>query len=422
MDWSDPSVRKVLREMFSAAVASADPHAAVLKHLPERPKGRCIVVGAGKASAAMAAAIEVAWGDVDISGVVVTRYGHAVPSGRVQIIEASHPVPDSMSVEAAARIQAAVRGLKPQDLVLALVSGGGSSLLVSPAGDMTLEDKIAINAALLSSGATISEINTVRKHLSGIKGGRLAQLAQPARVVSLIISDVPGDGLSEVASGPTVPDPTTVEDAREVIARYRLNLPAAAQSYLAWGRETPKPGEIDLDARIIASPSLALKAAADVALRHGLTPCVLGDALEGEAKELGRIMAGISRSVKTHGLPVAGPAVLLSGGEATVSLGSLTAGRGGRNTEFLLALALDLKSSAGIWAIAADTDGIDGVENAAGALVGPTTLSKFAAAGIDPRVALAGHDSYTAFSKIDDLIVTGPTRTNVNDFRAILVR
>lgn len=422
MEWSDLSVRNVLREMFSAAVASADPHAAVLKHLPERPTGRCIVVGAGKASAAMAAAIDAAWPDVDVSGVVVTRYGHAVPSGRVKIVEASHPVPDHMSVEAAARVRNAVRGLKPDDLVVALISGGGSSLLVSPAGDMTIEDKMAVNAALLSSGATISEMNTVRKHLSGIKGGRLALLAQPARVVSLIISDVPGDDLSEVGSGPTVPDPTTVEFAREIIERYGLDLPAAAQDFLASGRETPKPGEMDVDARLVAAPSLALKAAADIALRHGLTPCILGDALEGEAKEVGKVMAGIARSVKNHSLPVSGPAVLLSGGEATVSLGSSRAGRGGRNTEFLLALALDLKASAGIWAIAGDTDGIDGVEDAAGAFVSPTTLSRFTTAGIDPRVALTAHDSYTAFSEIDDLVITGPTRTNVNDFRAILIK
>lgn len=418
-NWDDATVRAVLREIFDAAVESADPRSAVLRNLPERPRGRCVVIGAGKASAAMAAALDAAWPDVDVSGVVVTRYGHAVPAGRIEIIEAAHPVPDTMSMEAARRIMHAVDGLQPQDLVVALISGGGSSLLAAPAGNMSLEDKQAMARMLLACGATISEMNTVRKHLSRIKGGRLAEMARPARVVTLAISDVPGDEISEIASGPTVADRTTVDDAREIITRYGLKLPDTALDVLAAGLETPKPGTPEGEARIIAAPSMALAAAARVARRHGLSPLVLGDALEGEAKEMGRSHAGLALSRRHQMVHSQQPTVLLSGGEATVSLGGRSPGRGGRNTEFLLGLALELKGAQGIWALAGDTDGIDGSESAAGAIVTPTTLARMREAGIDPMDALENHDSYSAFQGVNDLVITGPTLTNVNDIRAI---
>ncbi|MUO43055.1 glycerate kinase type-2 family protein [Agrobacterium vitis] len=421
MTWDNASARNTLRRIFDAAVASADPERVLSRHLPERPMGRCVVIGAGKASAAMAAALDTAWSDVDLSGVVVTRYGHAVPSGRIRIIEASHPVPDDMSVEAADRIIGAVRNLGPDDLVIALISGGGSSLLVSPAAGMTLADKKAVNEALLTSGATISEMNTVRKQLSGIKGGRLAQLAYPARVVTLVISDVPGDDPSEIASGPTVANDTTIDDAREIVARYRLALPPAAQDVLANGGARDYAGRVSSDVRMIASPSMALEAAAAVAAASGLTPVILGDALQGEARDVGTVFAGIAISASTKGLPVSGPAVLLSGGETSVSIPADTKGRGGRNSEFLLSLAIGLDGAEGIWAISGDTDGIDGVEDAAGALIGPDSLARMRGGGINPRSALSRHDSYTAFKAIGDLVITGPTLTNVNDIRAILI-
>ncbi|MGV1988628.1 glycerate kinase type-2 family protein [Agrobacterium sp. 22-221-1] len=421
MIWNDASARDVLRRIFDAAVASADPAKVVASHLPERPKGRCVVIGAGKASAAMAAALDTAWSDVDLTGIVVTRYGHAVPSGRIEIIEASHPVPDAMSVEAATRIMAAVGGLGADDLVIALISGGGSSLLVSPAGRMTLDDKKAVNRALLASGATISEMNTVRRQLSAIKGGRLAQAAYPARVVSLVISDVPGDDPSEIASGPTVANPTTVDEAREIVSRYRLNLPETAVEVLANGGAAAGPDSRNSEVRMIASPGMALVAAAQTARSHGLKSLILGDALQGEAREVGTVFAGIALSAKQNSNPIDGPAVILSGGETSVSLPPDATGRGGRNTEFLLSLAIGLNEADSIWAIAGDTDGIDGVEDAAGAIVTPTTLSRLRQAGVTPRAALSGHDSYTAFKAIGDLVVTGPTLTNVNDIRAILI-
>ncbi|EKJ97432.1 hydroxypyruvate reductase [Bradyrhizobium lupini HPC(L)] len=380
-----------------------------------------MVVGAGKASAAMAAALEAAWPNVDLSGVVVTRYGHAVPTGRIEIIEASHPVPDDRSAEAAKRILAAVEGLTADDMVIALISGGGSALMVSPAEGMTLADKMAVNRALLASGATISEMNAVRKHLSRIKGGRLALAAKPARVVSLLISDVPGDDPSEIASGPTVADPSDIETVREIVSRYALDLPENVRKVLEKGEETPKAGDIAEDIRLIAAPSLALQAAADEAVKLGLTPLILGDSLEGESRDVGAVMAGIAISARRKGLPLKGPAVLLSGGETTVTIGKGPAGKGGRNTEFLLSLALTLKGADGIWAIAGDSDGIDGVEDAAGAVVTPDTLARMRAAGVDPRQSLVSHDSYTAFRAAGDLVVTGPTLTNVNDIRAILI-
>ena len=424
--WNDHSAKDALNRIFMAAVASADPAKALQHHLPSPPKGRCVVVGAGKASAAMAAALEAAWPHVDLSGVVVTRYGHAVPTARIEIIEASHPVPDDKSAEAAKRILAAVEGLTADDMVIALISGGGSALMVAPAEGMTLADKMAVNRALLASGATISEMNAVRKHLSRIKGGRLALAAKPARVVSLLISDVPGDDPSEIASGPTVADPSDIESVREIVSRYALDLPENVRKVLEKGEETPKAGDIEEDIRLIAAPSLALQAAADEAVKLGLTPLIRGDSLEGESKDVGAVMAGIALSASRKGLPVKGPAVLLSGGETTVTLnrgvgGKGPAGKGGRNTEFLLSLALTLKGADGIWAIAGDSDGIDGVEDAAGAVVTPDTLARMREAGVDPRQSLVGHDSYTAFRAAGDLVVTGPTLTNVNDIRAILI-
>jgi hydroxypyruvate reductase len=419
--WNDLRAKDALNRIFMAAVASADPAKVLQHHLPYPPKGRCVVVGAGKASAAMAAALDKAWADVNLSGIVVTRYGHAVPAGRIEIIEASHPVPDDMSAEAARRILAAVEGLTADDMVIALISGGGSALMVAPAQGMMLADKMAVNRALLASGATISEMNAVRKHLSRIKGGRLALAAKPARVVSLLISDVPGDDPSEIASGPTVADPSDINNVREIVSRYALDLPENVRKVLEKGEETPKAGDIEEDIRLIATPSLALQAAADEAVKLGLTPLILGDSLEGESKDVGAVMAGIALSASRKGLPVKGPAVLLSGGETTVTIGKGLAGKGGRNTEFLLSLALTLKGAGGIWAIAGDSDGIDGVEDAAGALVTPDTLARMRNAGADPRQSLVGHDSYTAFKAVGDLVVTGPTLTNVNDIRAILI-
>jgi glycerate 2-kinase len=419
--WSDAAARAVLRDVFDAAVASADPGAAVLRHLPEKPKGRCVVIGAGKASVAMAAALDAAWGDVDLSGVVVTRHGQRAAAGRIEVLEASHPTPDAMSEEAGRRILAAVKGLTADDLVVALMSGGGSSLMVLPAGGMTLADKQAVNASLLASGANIVEMNAVRKHLSAIKGGRLALAAHPARVVTLAISDIPGDDPAAIASGPTVANASTLADVHEIIARYKIELPPAAQAVLAACEETPKSLSAQNSVHVIAAPSLALAAAARIAAQAGLTPLILGDALEGESRELGVVMAGIARSCRLNGFPVAAPAVLLSGGETTVTIGKGPAGRGGRNTEFLLAFAIAMAGEPGIFALAADSDGIDGTEDAAGAFVTPDTLARARTANLDPRSHLVAHDSYSFFAGIGDLIRTGPTGTNVNDIRAVLI-
>jgi hydroxypyruvate reductase len=418
--WSDDRARAALRAIFDAAVASAAPGPAVLRHLPDKPRGRCVVVGAGKAAAAMAAAVDEAWPDVAVSGVVVTRDGYAVPAGRIAVLEASHPVPDARSADAARHILNAVRGLASDDLVLALISGGGSALMALPAGAMTLADKQTINRALLASGATISEINAVRKHVSAIKGGRLAAAARPARVVTLAISDVPGDDPATIASGPTVPDPTTLADVRAILARRNIVLPPMAKAVLDSGRETPKPGEIETDVRLIATPALALAAAAEAARGFGLMPLMLGDALEGESREVATVMAGIASAVRRHGTPARAPAVLLSGGETTVTLGNAP-GRGGPNSEFALSLAVALQGAQGIWVLACDSDGIDGTDDAAGALIGPDTLTRAARLGLDPAAYLWRHDSYTFFDQLGDLVRTGPTRTNVNDIRAILV-
>jgi glycerate 2-kinase len=407
--------------MFRAAVEAADPMRCVPPHLPDRPRGRLIVVGAGKAAAAMAHAVEEHWPDV--SGLVVTRYGHGSSCQHIEVVEAGHPNPDSAGVEAAGRIRDLLHGLSADDLVLCLWSGGGSSLLALPAPGITLADKRSINQQLLRSGAPIAEINCVRKHLSAIKGGRLALLAQPAQLVSLIISDVPGDDMSVIASGPTVADSTTREQALEILERYDLNVPAQVMAWLrSAAAETPKeahPAFSRVRNLLIATPMAALRAAANEARAHGVQPLILGDAIEGEARECAKVHAGMAICCASYGQPAPVPCVLISGGETTVSVRGR--GRGGRNAEFLLALALALNQHPQIWAIACDTDGIDGSENNAGARLGPDTLRRAAGWGLDASAVLEDNDSYHLFDMLNDLIVTGPTRTNVNDFRAILI-
>ncbi|RJL05693.1 glycerate kinase [Paracoccus aestuarii] len=415
---TDDDARALLRRMFDAAVDAADPASVLAGHLPDPPRGRCIVLGAGKSAAAMAAAVEAAWPDVDLQGTVVTRHGHATPTRRITVREAAHPVPDAASEAAATEILALARAAGPDDLVLVLISGGGSALMAAPRPPLTLQDKQAVNRLLLRSGLTIEDMNRVRRRLSCIKGGGLAHAAAPARVVTLAISDVPGDDPAAIASGPTVPDPSAAEDLSHLVARLGPDLPPAAARLLA---ETPDPRPLaDPDYRLIATPQMSLEAAARIARAAGVTPILLGDALEGEARELGIAMAGIARAVAAHGTPAPAPAVLLSGGETTVTIRD-RAGRGGRNTEFLLSLALSLRGHPGIHALAADTDGIDGTEDAAGALIGPDFLARAAAQGLTPRRALDDHDSHTLFDATGDLLRTGPTLTNVNDFRAILV-
>jgi glycerate-2-kinase len=424
MEWDDQRARAALRRMFDAAVRSADPRAILKNHLPERPAGRVVVVGAGKSAAVMAAALEDAWPDVPMSGLVVTRYDHAVPTRRIEVVEASHPVPDAAGEKAAMRILETVRGLTADDLVLALISGGGSALMPLAAPGLTLADKQAVNRALLACGATINEMNVVRRHLSAIKGGRLAAAAHPARVVTLAISDVPGDDPAAIASGPTVPDPSSFAEARAIVARYGIALPESVRAHLdAAAEETPKPGDPRLaraEYRMIATPLMALQAAAAEARALGLMPLILGDALEGEAREAGTLLAGIARSAAAHGLPVAPPAVLLSGGETTVTLHGAK-GAGGRNGECLLGLVAALAGHPGIWALMADTDGIDGSESNAGAVAGPDTIGRSRAAGVDPIAALQAHRTHDVFTALGDLVVTGPTLTNVNDFRAVII-
>jgi hydroxypyruvate reductase len=378
--------------------------------------------GAGKAAAAMARAVEDHWPG-ELSGLVVTRYGHGVPCRRIEVVEAAHPVPDEAGRAAAARILAAVQGLTSDDLVLVLLSGGGSALLALPFEGITLADKQQINRALLKSGAGIGEMNCVRKHLSAIKGGRLAAAAYPARVLTLVISDVPGDDPAVVASGPTVADPTTCADALAILEKYRLAVPPTVEAVLRSGiSETPKPGDLRLahcETRVIATAQASLAAAAAAARTAGVEPLVLGDAIEGEAREVAKVMAGIAKSCALHAEPVRPPCVLLSGGETTVTVKGQ--GRGGRNAEFLLALALALDGHPGIHAFAGDTDGIDGSEENAGALLTDDTLARARAAGLDAKARLADNDGYGFFAALGDLVVTGPTRTNVNDFRAIYV-
>nr|WP_280517734.1 glycerate kinase [Falsirhodobacter halotolerans] len=405
--------------MFDAAIDSARPEHVLSAALPDLPRGRVVVVGAGKASAAMAAALEAAWPDVALEGAVVTRYGHAVPTRRVRVIEAAHPVPDANSVRAARVMLDLVRDLTADDLVIALMSGGGSALMSLPVEGLSIEDKAETNRVLLASGASISVMNQVRRRLSAVKGGKLARAAHPARVVTLAISDVPGDDPATIASGPTVPDPSSQTDLAGVVARLGDRLPAAARRILC-APPAPVP-RFDADVRLIATPRLALEAAARVARQAGVTPLILGDALEGEAAQMGIMMAGIARSCVLHNVPVPRPAVLLSGGETTVTLGTAPTGRGGRNTEFLLSLALSLEALPGVHAIAGDTDGIDGSDDAAGALIAPDSLARAAALDLAPRDLLDRHDALTLFDALGDAVRTGPTLTNVNDFRAVLI-
>lgn len=407
----DGEARGLLRRMFDAAVGAADPARVLAAHLPERPAGRCVVVGAGKAAAAMAAAVEAAWPDVELSGLVVAPYGQRLPTRRIEVLEASHPVPDANSEVAARRILAAVAGLGPDDLVLALISGGGSSLMALPAPGVTLADKQAVGRLLLASGLDIKAMNAVRRRLSAIKGGKLLAACAPARVVTLAISDVPGDDPVAIASGPTIPDPGAELDLAPLVKRLGPGLPPAAAALLLQPSAAQQSAPVDY--RMIAAPAMALEAAAAVAREAGLRPIMLGDALEGEAAVVGSAMAA-------QALAVGPGVVLLSGGETTVSIGAGPAGRGGRNTEFLLSLVADLGAAPAIWALAADTDGLDGAGPAAGALAGPDTLNRARAAGLDARAHLAAHDSGGFFDALGDLVSTGPTHTNVNDFRAVL--
>lgn len=412
----------LLRRLFAAAVAAADPAVSLAQHLPSPPPGRTVVVGAGKAAASMARAVEAAWPG-ELSGLVVTRYGHGAPTARIEVVEAAHPVPDAAGEAAARRVLDRVAGLTPDDLVLCLISGGGSSLLSLPAEGLTLADKQAVNRGLLKSGASIGEMNCVRRHLSAIKGGRLAAACHLARVVTLLISDTPGDDPLDIASGPTVADPTTGADALTILDRYRIGIPDAVRAHLLSGRgESVKPGDPRLgtpEVRMVATPLMALRAAADLARQEGVPALILGDAIEGEAREVGQVMAGIARSVAAHGLPLAKPCLLLSGGETTVTVRG--SGRGGRNVEFLLALGIALGGQAGIYAIAGDTDGVDGIEAIAGAVLTPETPVRAAAAGLSLTDSLDRNDGHGFFETLGDGVITGPTLTNVNDFRAILI-
>lgn len=417
-----PEPRALLRQLFDAAVAAALPEKSLQRYLPQPPKGRTIVVGCGKAAASMAHAVEAHWRG-ELEGLVVTRYGHHVATQRIEVIEAAHPVPDAAGMEAAKRILSMVQGLTADDLVLFLVSGGGSALLTLPAEGISLPDKQRINSELLRSGANITEMNCVRKHISLIKGGRLAAAAAPAKVVTLAISDIPGDDPAVIASGPTVADPTTFADALAVLNKYEITEPASVVAHLrAAKEETPKPGDPRLasnELHMVAAPQMSLEAAAEIARGFGVSPLILGDAIEGEAREVALMHAGIARQVIRHGQPVPAPCVLLSGGETTVTVRGN--GRGGRNAEFLLALAIALDGAAQVWAFAGDTDGIDGTENNAGAIVCPDSIRRARALGMDAKSMLADNDGYSFFGGLGDLVITGPTMTNVNDFRAILI-
>lgn len=419
---ADPSA--FLRDLFNAGLDAARPALCVPPHLPKPPKGRTVVVGAGKAGAAMAAAVEAHWPeDAALSGLVVTRYGHGADCKRIEVVEAGHPMPDANGYAAAGRIIEMVKGLTEDDLVLCLISGGGSSLLTLPPPEVPLSAKQAVTKALLLGGAAIGEINCVRKHLSAIKGGRLALAAAPARIVTLIISDVPGDDPATVASGPTIADSTTREDALAVLAKYEVVTPPSVNRWLNNpDSETAKPGDAALarvDNRVIATAQIALDAAAAAARKAGVTPLVLGNAIEGEARDVAKVHAGIALQIGRHGQPAPAPCVLISGGETTVTVKGT--GRGGRNAEFLLALVMALNGAPNIWSLACDTDGIDGTEDNAGAIATPDTLARARAMGLNPAAMLADNDGYNFFKGVGDLIVTGPTRTNVNDFRAIYI-
>jgi len=414
--------RALLRRMFDAAIEAAQPAHCVPPHLPPAPKGRLVVIGAGKASAEMARAVEDHWPG-ELSGVVVTRYGYAVPCKKIEIVEAAHPVPDEAGLTAARRLLQLVSGLSADDLVLCLISGGGSALLPLPIEGLTLEHKQTLSRALLRSGASINEMNCVRRHLSAIKGGRLAAACHPARVLTLAISDVPGDDPINIASGPTAPDPTTCTEALAIVRRYGIDLPPEVREVLESGRgESIKPGDPRLaraEVKLIATPQIALEAAAKVARDAGITPLLLGDSIEGEARDVGKVMAGIAKSVAQHGQPVSAPCVLLSGGETTVTVRGQ--GRGGRNVEFLLSMAVALADQPGVWALAGDTDGVDGAEEVAGAIVTPDTTARAWARGVRPVDRLMDNDGHGFFEALGDQVITGPTKTNVNDFRAVLV-
>lgn len=414
--------RELLRSMFHAAIEAAQPAVCVAANLPDTPKGRMVVVGAGKASAAMASAVEDVW-EGPLSGVVVTRYGYATPCKHIEIIEAAHPVPDAASLAAAERILATVSNLTADDVVLCLISGGGSSLLSLPLDGITLADKQLVNRELLKSGASISEMNCVRRHLSAIKGGRLAAACHPARVVTLLISDVPGDNPCDIASGPTIGDPTTCADALAIVRRYGIVLPANVRAVLESSRgESIKPQDARLDSNeisIIAAPQASLEAAARIARDAGIAPLILSDCIEGEAKEVGKVMAAIARQVAMRKQPFQAPCVLISGGESTVTVQG--SGRGGRNVEFLLSLGIALDGLPGVHALAGDTDGVDGQEEIAGAYLAPDSLQRAWAKGIRPKDSLDNNDGHGFFGALGDSIVTGPTLTNVNDFRAILI-
>ena len=418
----DQTAPALLERMFRAAIASAQPAVCVPPHLPPPPPGRLMVIGAGKASAAMARAVEQHWSG-PLSGLVVTRYGYAVPCERIEIVEAAHPVPDGAGLRAAQRMLERVRGLSEDDLVLCLISGGGSALLPLPAAGLTLDHKQIVSRSLLASGATISEMNCVRRHLSAIKGGRLAAACHPARVLTLLISDVPGDRPIDIASGPTVADPTTCADALGILRRYGIEPPPPVREVLEGGLgESIKPGDprlVHSSVRMVATPQMALEAAAEVAREAGITPYILGDAIEGEARDVGKVLAGIALQVAARGQPVMPPCVLLSGGETTVTVRGT--GRGGRNVEFLLSLAIALDGHPDIHALAGDTDGVDGQEEIAGAMIGPDSLARAWARGLRPQDALANNDGHGLFTALGCSVVTGPTLTNVNDFRAILI-
>lgn len=415
--------RQFLCTLFDKAVETAGAERCLKNHLPTPPRGRTVIVGAGKAAAAMASAVEARWSG-ELTGVVVTPYGHGAPTRYIEVVEASHPVPDDAGTRGARQVLEAVQGLSEDDLVLCLISGGGSALLAYPADGIALDDKRTITKALLRSGASIHEINCVRKHLSAIKGGRLATLAAPTTVLTLAISDVPGDDISVIASGPTVADPSTRDEAVALLKQYRIEAPTAVWSWLERPEsETPKPGDPALGrsgAAIIATPQDSLNAAADYARSKGVTPIVLGDTIEGEARDVALVHAAIAREVVTNGRLAAPPAVIISGGETTVTLRG-EGGSGGRNQEFLLALAGALNGMRGVHALACDTDGIDGFSKAAGAVIDPTTPERAAALNISLTAMLERQDSFGFFDALGDSVVTGPTRTNVNDFRAILI-
>jgi glycerate 2-kinase len=419
---SSSAPRALLRHLFETAIAAAQPALCLPAHLPPPPKGRTVVIGAGKASAAMAQALEAHWPG-PLTGLVVTRYGYAVPCERIEIMQAAHPVPDANSLLAAQRMREQVSGLTADDLVIALISGGGSSLLVEPAPGLTLADKQAVNAALLASGASIGEMNCVRRQLSSIKGGRLAAACAPAQLLTLVISDVPGDAPLDIASGPTVADPGTPADALAILARYAITPPPAVLALLSAGQHpSVRPGDARLaghQLRMIAAPQMALEAAAAQARAAGYAAHILGDSLEGQARDLGQALAGITRQVVQHGQPFRPPCVLLSGGESTVTVRG--SGRGGRNVEFLLALGVALQGLNSVYALAGDTDGVDGREEIAGALLTPDTWQRAWDAGLNPRQALDANDGHGFFQALGDSVITGPTLTNVNDFRAILI-